>query len=37
MKWMGGWSYQDLELCPQDIRDEIVKMINEEVDEQENQ
>lgn len=33
MKWMGGWSYQDLDDSPTEIRDEIIQMINEEAEE----
>lgn len=36
MKWMGGWSWDDLCQCPQDYYTEIIRMINEEVEEYEN-
>ena len=33
MKWMGGWSLEDLDQIPTEYRDEIVAMIVEEQEE----
>ncbi len=32
MKWMGGWSYQDLCQCPDRIVQAIIARMNEEAD-----
>lgn len=32
MKWMGGWSWDDLMEAPPEVVNEIVLMINEEAD-----
>jgi hypothetical protein len=30
MKWMGGWNYDDLDLCPSELIPVICEMIEEE-------
>lgn len=32
MKWMGGWSYEELLDCPADLIDDILDMMQEQVD-----